>query len=335
MKKIIVSLSVLLAFSNLGLSQDINFSQFYEAPLLRNPALAGIFEGDVRVKANLRSQWASITVPYKTQALSAEYKLPLNNASSDWLTLGMQVTNDVAGSIKLRKTGLMPVLSFNKSLSQVNNSYLSIAFMGGPVSTQFNPTELLTHDDKELDKTLLNSSGYTYWDMGAGITYSSDFGEDIRYFLGAAMYHINNPKLNYFADNTESSIMGRKLCINSGISAQTSDNNKVQGFVDYLKQDGNEQFLGGLLYGVELSRRYNDGKALGVNFGTFFRWNDALIPTINFDIYDWNVGLSYDVNISKLNAFTRSQGGVELSLSYRAKLNRRTAMGASVRCPTF
>ena len=31
--------------------QDINFSQFYELPLLRNPALAGILNGNVRFTA--------------------------------------------------------------------------------------------------------------------------------------------------------------------------------------------------------------------------------------------------------------------------------------------
>ena len=31
-------------------AQDLHFSQFFEAPLLRNPALAGLFEGDVSAK---------------------------------------------------------------------------------------------------------------------------------------------------------------------------------------------------------------------------------------------------------------------------------------------
>jgi type IX secretion system PorP/SprF family membrane protein len=334
MKKIIVSLSVLLAMSSIGIAQDLTFSQFYEAPLLRNPALAGIFKGDIRIKGNFRSQWGSISMPYKTSAFSAEYKMPLNNAAGDWLTLGLQATNDVAGDIKLKKTGLLPVLSFNKSLSQENDSYLSIAFIGGPVNTSFNPTELKTYEGQN-DPHLLQSAGYTYWDAGAGITYSSNYGDDIRYYFGAAMYHINNPKLNFFADNTQFSVLGRKLVINGGIAVQTSDNNKLQGFVDYFKQDGNEQFLGGMLYGIELNKRYEDEKTLAVNFGTFFRWNDALIPTINFDIYDWNIGLSYDATISKLKTYTNSNGGIELSATYRTSLNRRTAAGNAVRCPGF
>jgi len=44
-------------------AQDIHFSQFFETPLLRNPALAGIFTGDVRIQAVYRTQWASVTVP--------------------------------------------------------------------------------------------------------------------------------------------------------------------------------------------------------------------------------------------------------------------------------
>jgi type IX secretion system PorP/SprF family membrane protein len=330
MKKIIISLSVLVALCNVSFAQDLTFSQFYEAPLLRNPALAGIFNGDIRLKGNFRSQWGSVSVPFQTGAFSAEYKMPLNNSIGDWVTLGLQATNDVAGDIKLKRTALLPVLCFNKSLSQVDDTYLSIAFMGGPVSTQFNPTELKLHDPQ-----VLNSTGYTYWDLGAGITYSSTFGDDIKYYFGAGMYHVNNPKLNYFSNNSEFSILGRKLTLNAGITAQTSDNNKITGYVDYFKQDGNEQFLAGMLYGVELSRRYADDKVLGVNFGSFFRWGDAIIPVVNFDIYDWSFGLSYDINISKLSTYTQSRGGMELSATYRAKLNRRTAAGDAVRCPGF
>ena len=55
-------------------AQDINFSQFYELPLLRNPALAGTYRGDVRITTAFRNQWNSVTVPYQTEALGAELK---------------------------------------------------------------------------------------------------------------------------------------------------------------------------------------------------------------------------------------------------------------------
>jgi type IX secretion system PorP/SprF family membrane protein len=332
MKKIFLSLSVLMVFSSVVKSQDLNFSQYYETPLLRNPALAGIFTGDVRAKINYRNQWASIAVPFKTFAFSGEYKLPLNNAAGDWITLGLQATNDVSGSAKLKKTALLPVVSFNKSLSQINDSYLSIAFIGGPVNTSFDPTALKLITD---EPGVGNNSGYTYYDLGAGLTYSSNFGEDIKYYVGGAMYHINNPTLNFFKDNGTLSILGRKLVLNGGISAQTSDNNKVTAYVDYIKQDGSNQFLAGMLYGIDFVQPYSSDKVFGINMGAFFRWGDAIIPVVNVDVYDWNFGLSYDINISKLNTYTQYKGGLEFSATYRAKLNKRTLAGDGVRCPAF
>jgi len=70
MKKILSLAIVLLVVSN-AFCQDYNFSQFYELPLLRNPALAGIFDCNMRVKAVYRNQWQSVTTPYRTSGLSA------------------------------------------------------------------------------------------------------------------------------------------------------------------------------------------------------------------------------------------------------------------------
>ena len=67
----------LLLLANSANSQDINFSQFYELPLLRNPALAGIFSGDIQITSAFRSQWQSVTVPYRTIGLGLEYKKPI------------------------------------------------------------------------------------------------------------------------------------------------------------------------------------------------------------------------------------------------------------------
>ncbi len=70
---------ITLTVSYSGFCQDIHFSQFFETPLLRNPALAGIFTGDLRVQALYRTQWNSVTVPYQTGSLNAEYKLPMGS----------------------------------------------------------------------------------------------------------------------------------------------------------------------------------------------------------------------------------------------------------------
>src|SRR5829696_7565909 len=112
-------------------SQDIHFSQFFEAPLYRNPALAGIVNGDIRVQTVYRSQWNSIANAYKTGSVNAEYKLPVSG--DDYMTLGMQVLYDRAGTTSLTTTQLLPAINYHKSLSQDKNMYLSVGFMGGLV----------------------------------------------------------------------------------------------------------------------------------------------------------------------------------------------------------
>ena len=88
-----------------GYSQDIHFSQFFETPLLRNPALAGIFKGDLRVQGVYRTQWGSVTVPYQTGSVNAEYKLPISS-TNDFLSVGGEV---------LYVNATVPALSYNTS----------------------------------------------------------------------------------------------------------------------------------------------------------------------------------------------------------------------------
>src|SRR6187402_756921 len=97
-KKIISLLAIGCCLQLNSSAQDIHFSQFFEAPLWRNPSLAGIFTGDVRVQAVYRDQWNSVTNAYRTGSLNAEYKMPIGKAN-DFITAGFQALYDKAGTI--------------------------------------------------------------------------------------------------------------------------------------------------------------------------------------------------------------------------------------------
>ena len=106
-----------------GFSQDIHFSQFFETPLLRNPALAGIFSGDLRVQGVYRTQWGSVTVPYQTGSVNAEYKLPIGS-TNDFLSVGGEVLYDKAGTVALTATHVLPVVNYHKSLSEIGRAHV-------------------------------------------------------------------------------------------------------------------------------------------------------------------------------------------------------------------
>jgi len=339
MKKIIQILILVALPAVYSFAQDMHFSQFYEKPMLRNPALAGVFEGDVRITGIYRNQWQSVTVPFQTGGLSGEIKLPVGKGY-DWVTLGSEIEYDQAGDLKLKRTQVLPVLCYHKSLSAVRDNYLSVAFMGGYVNSQFDPYAAKWDDqfvNGHYDPTnqtgqIVPNTSYGYWDASTGIAYSGEMGEQDHFYLGVGLFHFNNPKTNFYSNNTSTTVP-QKLTLNSGFKFTTSDLDNVHLYADYLLQGGTEMFMGGVMYTRELVKRYDDHKTYSVGIGGFYRWNDAIIPTIKLDMYDLSIGASYDINVSRLTQASQNMGGFELSLTYRAKLSRMSEAASRVRCP--
>jgi type IX secretion system PorP/SprF family membrane protein len=337
--KIFFATMVLLA-SQL-FAQDFSFSQFYEKPLLRNPALAGVFDGDIRVSGIFRNQWQSVTIPYQTSGASVETKFPIGNAD-DYLTLGLQMTNDVAGDIKLKRTQLLPVINFHKSLNQDYDSYLSMAFMAGNVSSQFDASKLQLNDQfvngsfnaNNPTMQIFDRTSVNYWDLSAGLSYSMSFGESASFYVGASMFHVNQPKVGFYSNN-ETTTLSNKFTINTGLTTPTGENNRLVFFADYYSQANNKQAIGGILYGIDLDQYYDSNDKLSVYFGGFYRWKDAFIPIVKLDLYKFSLGMSYDVNTSQLKTASQSQGGFELAVSYHSKLNVRYAGAEKMRCVKF
>lgn len=324
--------------SLLTCAQDFIPSQFYQQPLLRNPALAGVFEGDIRVNAAFRNQWQSVTVPFRTGILSAEYKLPVADWN-DWITLGLQGSYDEAGDIRLKRTQVLPVINYHKSLSGNADDYLSLAFMAGPVNSQFDPTKITT-DEQFVNGSYspfnptgqnLSRTGFTYWDASTGITFSSGFGDRSRYYAGAALYHFNKPVVAYYTGNSNVRLQPR-MALNAGLTAFISEINTLRIFTDYFKQGGHEEVFAGALYGTVLSDNYDSKLNCTLYLGCSYRWNDALVPTLKLDWYKIDLGISYDINVSKLKAASSWRGGLEVTASYKTGLHNRSQEANKVRC---
>ena len=336
MKKIFMILLIIAAKQ--AEAQDINFSQFYELPLLRNPALAGSYRGDLRITTAFRNQWNSVTVPYKTQALGAELKYAVGEYSNDYVSLGLQFTNDIAGDSRLGKTQVLPMLAYHKSLSSERDSYLSLGFIGGAVQQRFDPSKLQFNDQfvngaysaTNPTQEIFSNTNVTYWDMGVGVKYSSDYGYDNGWYAGLAYFHFTEPKVAFAQTNDIR--LNRKWVLNAGLTNATSDFDRLIVYMDYFIQGGNSQFQGGVIYKHDLLQEDVD-YTVSLSGGGFIRWNDAFVPVIKLDYYNLGIGLTYDVNISKLKKASMGRGGFEATLSYSNFLNIRNSSTQKVRCP--
>jgi type IX secretion system PorP/SprF family membrane protein len=333
-------LFIMLLGSNFATGQDINFSQFYELPLLRNPALAGIFSGDYRVTSAFRSQWQSVTVPYRTIALGLEYKKPIGQNSNDFITIGFQATDDIAGDSKLSRIQLFPVFNYHKSLNSEKDTYLSAGIMGGPVMQRFDPSEL-KFDDQFVNgsysssnptKQVFTNTGFTYWDIAAGLNFSSIAGEDTRYYIGVGLFHFTKPKIAF--QKQYDIVLNPKLVINAGLSKPLNDENKVIVYADYFMQGGARQIQGGLLLSHDFLNN-DDNQKMAISGGLFYRYKDALVPVIKLDYNKLGIGVNYDVNISKLKTASQLRGSYEITISYKAFTSSQNSSVNKVRCPAF
>jgi type IX secretion system PorP/SprF family membrane protein len=335
MKTILLMINFLLAVF-ICRAQDINFSQFYELPLLRNPALAGTYKGDYRFTTAYRNQWASVSAPYKTAALGGEARLPIGG-TNNYLSLGMQITHDQAGDSRMSKTQVLPLLAFHKSLNAEKDAYLTIGFMAGGSQQRYDPTNLKFSDQfvggaysasNPTQQTFQNTS-VTSAAAGFGLAYSSIVGEDTRFYFGGALFHFNQPRVAYGA---ESDIrLNKKYVFNMGVSGPVGDVGRIIFYGDYFSQGGNNQMQGGLMYQQNLVE--DEQNAASFSFGGFFRLNDAIIPLVKLTYNRFTTGLTYDVNISKLKPASSMRGGFELTLSYSGFFRGENSSLSAVRCP--
>lgn len=333
-RKILLTI-ISIQLSIVCFSQDIHFSQFFEAPLWRNPSLAGIFKGDVRVQAVYRDQWNSVTNAYKTGSLNAEYKMPIGKAN-DFITVGLQALYDKAGTISWVSSHILPALNYHKSLSVDRSSYLSLGFMGGPVFRHFDRSKMTTNSmyDGLGDGETLTQASYNYIDGTVGMSYNTQLNEnpDNNIFLGLAYHHFTKPK-NAFYQNA-SVIVEPKWVGSAGVRFSVTPASYITLQADYSRQAKFNEMIAGALYGVKLGEDLEHPNYT-IHGGAFLRWNDALIPVIKIDYTPFSVAFSYDVNLSKLKTSSYGRGGFELSVSYVGFLDRNNSTLNAVLCPKF
>lgn len=322
-------------------AQDVHFSQFFEAPLLRNPSLAGIFDGDIRFQGVYRNQWGSVTNPYQTASFNMEYKQPVGRGD-DFLTTGIQLLYDRAGATNFTTTNVLPALNYHKALSADRNKYLSLGFMGGVVQRRLDRSKMTTNSHYDGNgynpslpdgETFINSN-YTYIDGSVGMSFNSALGQrqGDNYFVGVAYHHFNRPKNSFYKDPTVE--LNPKWVFSTGFRFGLNETSFFTIQADYSKQGSYNETIGGAMYSYNIGDDYGN-PLYTLHMGAFLRWKDAFIPVVKLDYHPFSVALSYDINVSELKTASQGRGGMELSITYAGFFDRNNSTKNAVLCPRF
>jgi type IX secretion system PorP/SprF family membrane protein len=322
--------------------QDIHFSQFFEAPLLRNPSLAGIYTGDYRIQGVYRDQWNSITNAYRTGSLNAEYKMPVG-VGNDFITTGLQAVFDKAGTVGLTTTHILPALNYHKSLSNEKTMYLSLGFMGGLIRKSIDITKITTDNQYNgggYDGTLPTGEtfltpNYTIWDASVGMSFNTTFGPEQAnsLFIGGAYHHLNRPKNSFYRNRSIE--LNAKYVASVGVKWSLDDLSAITLQADHSVQGNYTETIGGALYSYKLGTDLDNNPTYTLSGGLFLRWKDALVPVLKIEWGNLSTALSYDVNVSPLKTVSMGRGGFELSLCYIGFLHHDNSSEYKMLCPKF
>lgn len=330
MKKIILYFFIGLASFAVN-GQDLHFAQSNQTPLFINPGAAGVFDGWERVIINHRNQWLGANTSFMTTAIGADINIGKGRFNDKpHLGIGIQFFNDVGGDSKfgnqagsLTLSGILPMgrsghtlsLGIQGGFGSRKATLTNVSFMSQWNGDRFDP--LLSGETNSV-------ISFNYIDASAGVYYVFDGGQnsfqrnnDFKLKIGFSAFHLNQPELKYAGGTAET--LKRKYVGQFGLVKEFSgspislDANVVQ----FIQSGHYETLLGAMLRyrfvnGTKLTGNSQDA-FIGV--GAYYRWKDAVIPSVMIDYRGFQFGISYDVTVSQLSRAYKG-GSLEFSLSF-------------------
>ena len=315
-------------------SQDIHFSQFYMSPLTLNPGMAGA-NYSLEALVNFKDQWRGISVPYTTLAASIDGRLNKKKNKSSYLSGGLNFFRDKAGDAKMGIAQGNFTLAYHLSIAKYQT--IGVGLQGGYAQRSINYDSLhwasqydpVNGYNPAIPSGEPSMSAFSYSDAGAGIvwTFNNTAGlvhvednHDLRANLGIAVFHAYQ-KYSFYKTSDEKLYPKYVFHGNALISFPNYHNIAfVPGFV-FFRQGPAQEIIAGSLIRFKFrqeSKYTNVKKDASFNLGGYYRIKDAIIVSFLIELSSYAIGISYDLNASKLTSASNGRGGVELSIRYIA-----------------
>ncbi|MBK8807318.1 MAG: PorP/SprF family type IX secretion system membrane protein [Bacteroidales bacterium] len=305
-------------------AQDVHFTQYYASPLTQNPANTGWYEGDCRISANYRNQWKAIAgKPYSTFGVAFDKPYYF---FSEKFSYGVQFINDKSGTVGLSVNKIYASLAYYKKIA---GHEFQIAIQPGYVNKSTNMDEYTFDGQFTLGGEEVfggefsgegSAEGINYFDLNAGLLWSNQLTEKIRTTVGMSLFHLTTPNESFFGTKSDVTQLAIRKVIHANASFKLGKSLRLVPNTMYMAQRKATEWLIGANLEVDL----NPKTIKTVYFGTIFRYGwkenfDASAWIVGARIKQFDLGLSYDFNVSSLAVATNNRGALELSLSYICK----------------
>ncbi|MCQ2605107.1 MAG: PorP/SprF family type IX secretion system membrane protein [Bacteroidales bacterium] len=300
--------------------QEIHFSQFYAVPMMLNPAETALYDGNLRITGAYRDQWRAIdSKPYETVSIGLEKQFHLYDHTFGF---GLQALHDESGYIGLEQEKLLGSGAF---AFHVNGHVLSF---GAQLGIVYKTAGLADHTfDEQFDlggESVFNKQFASGEDGDAalfhaavhiGFAWEKQLSYNYVAHVGVSMFNLNTPNESLYGMELENSEQEMRYVVQVGGTYSINPKLSLEPKILYMRQTKATDFLVGAL----LHRTFGDETKL--YGGTLFRYGfsknyDASIWTLGMKYKRFNIGVSYDLNVSQLREATNFRGAFEVTMTY-------------------
>jgi type IX secretion system PorP/SprF family membrane protein len=348
-KHIIKSLFAVAFVNQIALAQDIHFSQYAETPTSINPALAGVTY-NTRVILNYKTQWSSVANKYETMGFSFEQTIKHKKLKGNYFAVTANVFKDAAGDAHLKtlnpNIGMAYLQKINKKMK------MSGGLQTGFIYKTIDVTSLRwgeQYNGYNYDSNLPSGepatprSSITSFDLGGGINLNYIQSDKFlsaknaaKFDVGVSAYHFGVGRSSFIINSEK---LKTKFCtyFNGDFNIPNSINAIMPSFL-YMRQGTSSEFIAGALFKFIIgdpSTYTQLKKPRALSIGGYYRYKDAIIPTLLFQYNRYAFGVSYDINVSALTPASKRNGGLELMLRYNVFPGYGVNLGRSDTKPSY
>lgn len=328
-------------------AQNLHHTYFEFAPLYVNPALAGGYEGTLRISGMYRDQYRSVTgAPFMTFDGGVEYNLPFRPRKKDWIAAGVSFSNDRAGTLQRQRNVFRMGAAYHLALDKkaMSDIALGVQFVSNSFSVSRIPmdasrpgrTLMADMDIAAFNERINSGSGGnmgnnevldgSYSDYVVGLVYTkkTKSGSSFRIGASGSQFVNTNQGLLNSRDELPIRIVGyvhMERMLNKTYSIEPAILYQNQGQANELVMHG--------IVGYNMNKEY----LLRLKAGLGYRVSDAAQVLLGADYKDWKFGFSYDLNISSLTPATNTFGGFELSVMRQININKKPDIKPVIFCP--
>lgn len=317
--------------------QDQQYTQFYAAPMLLNPAFAGT-SIQTRVAMNYRNQWPTLPQAFVSYNFSFDHFFPEVKSG-----VGLNVSHDRAGTGALTYTNVSLQYAYEFNITRKISLRPAINIGYG---SNYLDIDKLTFGDQlarqdagattlDPDRARYAQKPVAYPDFGAGFLVYAE-----KFWLGASIFHINEPVHSLVG---RESALPRRVSAHGGFRIKLSDvgafskrqfivpafNYQLQGLFDQLDIGFYYEYdpiIIGLWYRGLPGVKKNANSTIN---------QDAIAVLVGYEINNMRIGYSYDLTVSSLTP--NSGGAHELSIvmEFASKKSKKKNKRRVMPCAKF